>query len=97
MAPIRSESSSHRKGKELVVKRTPFEKEGDEENSFAESDHSEVKGTTCDPNSECLPLLDPWFNMHIHFLVVVDGYTYPPQTRFGCSWIRELPTCPGRH
>ena len=78
MAPVRSESSSHHKGKKLVVERTPFEREGDRENSFAELGHSEGKGTTCDPNSECLPILEPWYNRHIHFLVVVDGYTYPP-------------------
>lgn len=78
MAFVRSESSSRHRGKELVIKRTPFEKEGDEENSIVKSDHSKGEGTTCDPNSECLSLLNPWYNRHIHFLLVVDGYTYPP-------------------
>lgn len=62
MAPTKSESSSHRKGRELAVEKTPSskpEKEGDKGTSSAESDHLESEGSVCDPNGECLPMLDP--------------------------------------
>ena len=78
MSPAKSEGSSHHKGKDPIIKKSPFEKERDKEVSTAEMEHSDGEETIHVPNRECLPLLNLWYNAHIHFLVVASGYTYPP-------------------
>ena len=48
-----------------------------------------------DPNSECPPLIDPWYDTNSHFLVVPDDYSppllghvwwSPNQRDFDISW-----------
>ena len=59
MSPTKCKGSSHHKGKDPIVVKSPFEKEGDEDVSPAKSNHSEGEETVHDPNSKCFPLLDP--------------------------------------
>lgn len=68
MSPAKSEGSSHHKGKDPIVKKFPFEKERDKEVSLIEMEHFDGEETMHVPNRECLPLLDLWYNAHIHFL-----------------------------
>ena len=75
MSPIKSEGSSCRKGKEPVVENPPPEGEGDEEATPSKLSHSKAEGVARDPNSECPPFLDSWYDTHSYFLVVADDYT----------------------
>ena len=76
MLQAKDEGSSRRKGKEVAVD-DPLAKTVGEETPFSESDHSEEEEQGCDPNSECAPLIDPWYETHIHFLVVPSDYSPP--------------------
>ena len=58
MAPVKSSSSSRRKGKEAVY--DPLvEQETGEEAVYSESDHSDEEKARRDLDSECAPLIDP--------------------------------------
>ena len=76
MSLAKDESSSHRKGKEVTAD-DPLAKTMVEETLLSESDHSKKEEGGRDPNSECLPLIDPWYGTHIHFPVVPSDYSPP--------------------
>ena len=52
---------------------------------LSKSDRSEEEERVRDLNNECLPLIDPWYNTHIHFHVVIDDYLPPPPSRVWLS------------
>ena len=58
MAPVKSSSSSRRKGKEAVYD-PPVEQETGEEAVYSKSDHFNEEEAQRDPDSECAPLIDP--------------------------------------
>ena len=55
-----------------------------EETPFSESNRSKEEEEGRDSNSECPPLIDPWYDTHIHFLVVL-GDCLPPS--LGHVWL----------
>ena len=58
MTLAKSQSSSHRKGKEVIS--DPLIAHGvDEEVAYSESDHFDEEEMERDPDSECVPLIDP--------------------------------------
>lgn len=73
MSPAKNEGSSCRKGKEVITN-DPLAKTVGKEAPFSKSDHSKVEEGGYNPNSECLPLINSWFDAQIHFLVVLNDY-----------------------
>ena len=73
MSQAKDEGSSCCKGKEVVAD-DPLTKTMGKEVPLSKSNLSEEEKGGCDPNNECLPLVDPWYNTHIHFPMVPDDY-----------------------
>ena len=73
MAPVKSSGSSRRKGKEAVYD-PPVEQETGEEAVYFESDHSDEEEAQHDPDSECAPLIDPWYDVHPSFPKIHGDY-----------------------
>ena len=76
MTSAKSQSSSHRKRKEVIFD-PPTAGGVDEEAVYSESDHSNEEETEHDPDSKCVPLIDPWYNIHPHFLKILGDYVPP--------------------
>ena len=76
MSQAKDEGSSCCKGKEVVADDPPAKTMGKEVPLSKSNLSGEEKGGR-DPNNECLPLVDSWYNTHIHFPVVPDDY-FPP-------------------
>lgn len=77
MSLATGEGSSRRKGKGVVANKPPAEVEKGEEGPYFEPNHSDKEEVHCNPNSECLPLIDSWFDTHSQFLVVPGDYSPP--------------------
>ena len=52
-----------------------------EETAHSESDHFDEEEARRDPDSECAPLIDPWYDTHTHFSKVPSEYIPPPLGR----------------
>ena len=76
--PVKGEGFSRFKGKKVVVDEPPMEAEKGEEAPHSKSDHSEEEEVGHDPNSECPPLIDLWYDTNSHFLVVPSNYSRRP-------------------
>ena len=74
MSSAKDEGSSRCKGKDVIVN-DPLAKTMGEETSLSESDHFEEEKEGRNPNSEFPPLIDPWYDAHIHFPVVPSDYS----------------------
>ena len=83
MALVKSQGSSHRKGKE-VASDPPAVPDVGEEVEYSESKHFVGEETQRDPDSECAPLIDPWYDIHPHFPKIPSDYAPPPS---GCVWL----------
>ena len=78
IAPVKSSGSSRRKGKEVVYD-PPAEQEMSEEAVYSESDHSDEEEVRRDPDNECAPLIDPWYDVHPSFPKIPSDYmSLPP-------------------
>ena len=83
MTLAKSQGSSHRKGKEIAID-DPSKQDVGEEAAHSESDHLDEEEARRDPDSECAPLIDPWYDSHAHFSKVPSEYMPPPP---GCVWL----------
>ena len=77
MTPAKSQGSSHRKGK-AVISTPPTTRDVGEEAMYSESDHSDEEKAQCDLDSECAPLIDPWYDIHPHFPKIPSDYAPLP-------------------
>ena len=84
MTPMKSQSSSYHKGKE-VISYPPATRGVDEETVYSELDHFDEGETECDPDSEYAPLIDPWYDVHPHFPKIYGDYGLPPPGRVWLS------------
>ena len=73
MSLAKGDSSSHRKGKEDATDDPPTKTLG-EEAPYSKSNRFEEEEGGCDLGSECHPLIDPWYDTHIHFPIVPGDY-----------------------
>ena len=73
MSLAKDEGSSCLKGKEVATD-DPLAKILGEEASLSKLDHSQEEEGGRDLNSVCPPLIDPWYDTHIHFPVVSGDY-----------------------
>ena len=80
MAPVKSSSSSSRKGKEAIYD-PPVEQETGKEAVYSKSDHSDEEKAWHDLDSECAPLIDPWYDVHPSLLKILGDYLLPPPSR----------------
>ena len=55
---------------------------------LSESERSEDEEGSHDPDSECAPLIDPWYDAHTHFPMVPDDYLPPPPSHVWLSIYR---------
>ena len=80
MTPGKGQSSSHRKGKE-VISYPPTAHDVGKEAVYSKSDHSEEEETERASDSECAPLIDPWYDIHPHFPKIPSDYAPLPLGR----------------
>ena len=80
---MKGQSSSCRKGKEIVFD-PPAAHDVGKEVVYFESNHSDVEEAQRARDSECAPLIDPWYDIHAHFPKVPGDYT---SLLPGCVWL----------
>ena len=88
MAPMKISSSSRCKGKEAVYD-PPVEQETSEEAMYSKLDHSDDEEARCDPDSECAPLIDPWYNVYPSFPKILGDFVPPPSSRVWLALCRQ--------
>ena len=76
MASVKSQGSSRCKGKK-VASDPPAVPNVGEEVEYSESEHSVEEKAQHDPDNECAPLIDPWYEVYPYFPKVPDDYTPP--------------------
>ena len=74
MSLVKSPSSSHRKGKAVASDSPAVPKEVER----SDSERSIEEETERNPDSECAPLIDPWYEISPHFPKVPGEYVPPP-------------------
>ena len=87
MSPVKSPSSSGRKGK-MVASDSPAIPE---EVEHSDSEQSTEEETERDLDSECAPLIDPWYEINPHFPKVPGEYVPPPPGRVLITLVRRDP------
>ena len=90
MVPMKSQGSSHRKGKE-VASDLPAVLDIGEEVEYSESKHFVGEETQRDPDSECAPLIDPWYKVHPYFPKIPGDYAPPPPGRMWLALCQRNP------
>ena len=74
MSSLKSPSSSRRKGKTIASDSPAVP----EEVERFDSEQSTEEETERDLDSECAPLIDPWYEINPHFPKVPGEYVPPP-------------------
>ena len=90
MVPVKSQGSSRRKGKE-VASDPPAVPDVGEEAEYSESEHSIGEKTQRNLDSECAPLIDPWYEVHPHFPKIPGDYAPPPPGRVWLAHCQRNP------
>ena len=86
---MKSSGSSRRKGKEAVYD-PPIEQETGEKAVYSESsNHFDKEEVRRDPNSECAPLIDPWYDAHPSFPKIPGDYVPPSPTHVWLALCRQ--------
>ena len=73
MASVKSQGSSHRKGKEAISD-PPTALDVGREAEYSKSEHSDEEEAQRNPNSKCAPLIEPWYGVHPHFPKIPSDY-----------------------
>ena len=84
MSLVKSPSSSRRKGKTVAFDSPAVPKEVER----SDSERSTEEETERDPDSECAPLIDPWYEINPHFPKVPGKYVPPPPGRVLITLVR---------
>ena len=84
MTTAKGEGSSRCKGKEIAVD-DPATKTTGKDALFSELERFEEEERSHDPDSECAPLIDPRYDTHTHFSVVLSDYLPPLPSRVWLS------------
>ena len=83
MSLVKSQGSSRCKGK-AIASDSPVVPDVGEEMEHSDLEQSAKEKTQRNPNSECAPLIDPWYEVHPHFPKVLGDYAPLP---LGCVWL----------
>ena len=84
MSPAKSPSSSRRKGKAVAFDPLVVSEEVDR----SDSERSAEEEAERNPDGECAPLIDPWYEISPHFPKVPGKYVPPPPGRVLITLIR---------
>ena len=88
MSPVKSQGFSCRKGKAIAFDSPAVPNVG-EEMEHSKSEQSAGEETQRNPNSECAPLIDPWYEVHLHFPKVPGDYVPPLPGRVWLALVRR--------
>ena len=84
MSPVKSQGSSHRKGKAVASDSSAVP----EEMERSDTERSTEEEMERDPDSECAPLIDPWYEINPHFPKIPGDYVPPPPVRVLITLVR---------
>ena len=87
MSPAKSPSSSRRKGKAVAFDPPVVSEEVDRSNS----ERSIEEEAERNPDGECAPLIDSWYETSPYFLKVLGEYVPPPPGRVLITLVRRDP------
>ena len=87
MSPAKSPGSSRRKGKAVAFDPPVVSEEVDR----SDSERSVEEEAERDPNGECAPLIDPWYETSPYFLKAPGKYVPPPPGRVLITLVRRDP------
>ena len=90
MSSVKSQGSSSLKGKAIASDSLAVPDVG-EEMEHPNSEQSTEEETQRDPNSECAPLIDPWYEVHPHFPKAPGDYAPPSPGRVWLALVRRNP------
>ena len=90
MSPVKSQGFSRRKGKAIAFD-SPAVPDVGEEMERSNSERSTEEETQRNPNSECAPLIDPWYEVNPHFPKVLGDYVPPPPGRVLIALVQRNP------
>ena len=76
MASVKSQGSSRHTGKEAISD-PPAALDVGKEAEYSELEPSDEEEAQCDLDSECAPLIDPWYDVHPHFPKILGDYALP--------------------
>ena len=62
-----------------------------EEAEYSESEHSDEEEAQRDLDSECAPLIDPWYDINPHFPKILGYYALPPPSHVWLALCRRNP------
>ena len=88
------QGSSPCKGK-AIASDSPAVPDVGEEMEHSDSEQSAEEETQRNPNSECAPLIDPWYEVHPHFPKFPGDYVPPRRVMYGLPLSGETPTSLG--
>ena len=88
MAPVKSSSSSRCKGKEAIYD-PPVKQETGKEAMYSKSNHSDEEEAQRDLDSECAPLIDPWYDVYPSFPKIPGDYVPPPSSHVWLALCRQ--------
>ena len=91
MALVKSQGSSHRKGKEPIFD-PPAALDVGKEAEYSESEHSDEEEAQRNPDSECALLIDPWYDVHPHFQRFLAIMSHHRWAVCGLPFFGETPT-----
>ena len=84
MSPAKSPGSSRRKGKAVASEPPVVSEEVDR----SDSERSIEEEAERDPNGECAPLIDPWYETSPYFPKAPGEYVPPPPGRVLITLVR---------
>ena len=90
MSLVKSQGYSRHKGK-AITSDPPTVPDVGEEMEHSDSEQSTGEETRRNPNSECAPLIDPWYEVHPHFSKVPGDYTPLPPGRVWLALVWRNP------
>ena len=96
MTSAKGEGSSYHKGKEITTN-DPATKIVGEDVPLSELERFKEEEGSRDPDSECAPLIDLWYNAHAHFPTVLGDYLPLLSSRMWlsiCHCNMEVPWAP---
>ena len=83
MAPAKNQGSFPCKGKE-AISNPPTALDESEEAEYSESELFIEEEAQRDPDNECAPLINPWYDIRPHFPMIPYDYAPPPP---GYVWL----------
>ena len=88
MTPAKGQSSSRRKGKEIVSD-PPSARDVGEKAMYSESNHFDEEEAQRALDSECTPFIDPWYDIHAYFPKIPCDYMPTPSGRVWLAFCRR--------